>query len=131
MASLEDVSLLNPDNISVTKEHLKTCCKPVYHPRRFKSKGTLLILIWNFLCMSVFNLLSYHINETYASKAWIGTLGITQVIAGWLADYTRIGRYRVVRTSIWIMWIASVIATMNSVSAYFNQSYHMTLTRMC
>jgi hypothetical protein len=51
MASLEDVSLLNPDNIAVTKEHLKTCCKPVYHPRRFKSKGTLLILVWIFLCM--------------------------------------------------------------------------------
>ena len=95
MASLEDISLLNPDNITVTKEHLKTCCKPVYHPRRFKSKGALLILVWNFLCMSVFYLLSHHLNKTYASKAWFGTLGITMLIAGLLAD-TRIGRYKVV-----------------------------------
>ena len=123
MASLEDISLLNPDNITVTKEHLKTCCKPVYHPRRFKSKGALLILVWNFLCMSVFYLLSHHLNKTYASKAWFGTLGITMLIAGLLAD-TRIGRYKVVCTSIWMMWIAVVIAMINSISAYFSQSYH-------
>jgi peptide/histidine transporter 3/4 len=125
MASLEDVAFLNPDNISVTKEHLKTCCKPVYHPRRFKSKGTLLILVWNFLYTSVFYLLSHFLNKTFTSKALFGTLGITLLIAGWLAD-TRIGRYKVVRTSIWIMWIAAVIATMSVVAASFNQSYHDT-----
>jgi dipeptide/tripeptide permease len=71
--------------------------------------------------MSVFHLLNLHVNETHASKAWIGTLGITQVIAGWLAD-TRIGRYKVVRTSIWIMWIAAVIATTSTVSSYILKS---------
>ena len=124
MASLEDISLLNPDNIAVTKEHLKTCCKPVYHPRRLKSKGALLILVWNFLCMSVFFHWSLYIGNKNISKAWLATLvGITLLIAGWLAD-TRIGRYKVVRTSIWIMWIAAVIATISSTSAYFSQSYH-------
>ena len=48
MASLEDISLLSPDNIVITKEHLKTCCKPVYHPRRFKSKGALLIPVFQY-----------------------------------------------------------------------------------
>ena len=94
MASLEDVSLLNPDNIVTTKEHLKICCKPVYHPRRFKSKGALLILVWNFLCMSVLFFLYHNLHDKYTSKfkAWgaIIVVGIPLLIAGWLAD-TRIG----------------------------------------
>ena len=127
MASLEDVSLLNPDNIVTTKEHLKICCKPVYHPRRFKSKGALLILIWNFLCISVLHLLFHKLYEKFMSKAWVTiiVIGITLLIAGWLAD-TRIGRYKVVSASIWIMWIAAVIATISSITAnvYSSQSYH-------
>ena len=122
MASLEDVSLLNPANIAVTKEHLKTCCKPVYHPRRFKSKGALLILVWNFLCASVFHLLIHNLYKGYSSKVGVAfAVGITLLIAGWLAD-TCIGRYKVVRTSIWIMWIAAVLATISSIPAYVYSS---------
>ena len=73
--------------------------------------------------MSVYHLLSHYIDEKYTSKVWFGIVGITQLAAGWLAD-TRIGRYKVVRTSIWIMWIAAVLATMSSISAYFSQSYY-------
>ena len=101
MASLENVSLLNPDNIAVTKEYLKTRCKPVYHPRRVKNKGALLVLVWNFLIMSEFYLLNDYLNRGYTKKAWFIILGISLFIAGWLAD-TRIGRYKVVRTTIWI-----------------------------
>ena len=87
MASLEDLS---SDNIAITKEHLKTCCKQVYHPKRFKSKGALLILVLSLLCMSVYHLLSHYIEEKYISKVWFGIVGITQLAVGWLAD-TRIG----------------------------------------
>ena len=123
MALLEDVSLLNPDNIAIIKEHLKICCKPVYHPRRFKSKGALLILVWNFLCMSVLHLLCNKLYEKFMSKAWviIIVVGITLVIAGWLAD-TRIGRYKVVSASIWIMWIAAVIAMISSITGFVYSS---------
>ena len=123
MASLEDVSLLNPDNIAVTKEHLKTRCKQVYHPRRVKNKGALLVLVWNFLTMSEFYLLNDYLNRGYTNKACFVILGISIFIAGWLAD-TRIERYKVVHTSIWIMWITAVIATVSSVIANFSQSYH-------
>ena len=127
MALLENVSLLNPDNIAVTKEHLKTCCKPVYHPRRFKSKGALLILVWNFLCMSVLHLLFHNLYEKFTTKPLVAIIvaGITLLIAGWLAD-AQIGRYKVVSTSILIMWIAAVIATIGSITAYVysSQSYY-------
>ena len=90
MASLEDISLLTPENITITKEHLKTHCKPVYHPRRVKNKGVLLVLAWNFLTMSVFYLLNNYFKKRYALKAWFAIFGITLPLAGWLAD-TRIG----------------------------------------
>ena len=55
-------------------------------------------------------------------RAYFLTLGITSSTAGWLAD-TRIGRYKVVRTSNWVMWIAAVIATTSSVVAHLYESY--------
>jgi dipeptide/tripeptide permease len=55
-------------------------------------------------------------------KAYFAILGIAVLIAGWLAD-TLIGRYKVMRSSIWIMWIAAVIATMSSVVAHLYESY--------
>ena len=55
-------------------------------------------------------------------RAYFVILGITSSTAGWLAD-TRIGRYKVVRTSNWVMWIAAVIATMSSVVSHLYESY--------
>ena len=40
--------------------------------------------------------------------------GLTLAIAGWLADvYFR--RYKVIRFSMWIMWIAYMLVTVNAV----------------
>ena len=80
--------------------------------------------------MSVNRLLGHYIDENYTHKVWFSIIGITQLIAGWLAD-TRIGRYKVVRTSIWIMWIAAVLATISSISAYyFSQNYYYSINKM-
>ena len=125
MASLEDVSLLhvNSNTMTATKERLKSCCKPVYLPRRVKNKGATLVLIWNYLTMSVFYLINgYFQKRYYVQKACFGIYGITVLIAGWLAD-TRIGRYKVVRYGIWIMWLATVLATVSSVIANLNETY--------
>jgi peptide/histidine transporter 3/4 len=50
--------------------------------------------------------------------ASIGTvaLGFTLPLAGWLADMY-LGRYKVIRWSMWIMWTASMLATGCSVVA--------------
>ena len=120
MASLKDVSSLNPDNVSATRKRLNICCKLSYHPRRVKDKGALLVLVWNFLIMSVLYLLNNYFGYRYT---WgIAIFGVTLLIAGWLAD-THIGRYKVVRTSIWIMWITSVIATVSSIVAHLIENY--------
>ena len=120
MASLEDVVLLHQDKNAINEYHHKSCCKPAcYRPRRVKNKGALLVLAWNFLALSVFYLMNDYFKNRYMIRAYFAILGITSSIAGWLAD-TRIGRYKVVRTSIWIMWIAVVIAMISSISAYFS-----------
>ena len=120
MASLEDVALLHQDK---NEHHHKLCCKPAcYHPRRVKNKGALLVLAWNFLAFSVYHLMNDYFDNKYMIRAYFAILGITSLTAGWLAD-TRIGRYKVVRTSIWIMWIAAVIATTSSIVAHLYESY--------
>jgi dipeptide/tripeptide permease len=63
-----------------------------------------------------------YFDNRYTIKAYFAIVGVAMLIAGWLAD-TRIGRYKVVRSSIWIMWIAAVIATMSSVVAHLYESH--------
>ena len=120
MASLEDVALLHQDK---NEHYHKSCCKPAcYRPRRVKNKGALLVLAWNFLTFSVFHLMNDYTKNRYMIKGCFAILGITSSIAGWLAD-TRIGRYKMVRISNWVMWIAAVMATTSSVVAHLYESY--------
>ena len=122
MTSLEDVALLHKDK-NEHHHNFKSCCKPAcYRPRRVKNKGALLVLAWNFLVISVFHLVNNYFRNRYKIRAYFVILGITSSTAGWLAD-TRIGRYKVVHTSNWIMWIAAVIATTSSVVGHLYESY--------
>jgi nitrate/nitrite transporter NarK len=49
-------------------------------------------------------------NESGTVVYYMLSISLILPLAGWLAD-ARIGRYRVIRCSIWIMWIATVLAT--------------------
>ena len=125
MASLEDVTvlLLHPEKDTVNKQDKKLCLKPAcYHPRRVRNKGALLVLAWNFLTMSVFYLINDYLSDRYLLKVCLGVFGLTLLIAGWLAD-THIGRYNVMHSGIWIMWIATLITTTSSVVASLHGSY--------
>ena len=117
--SLQHVSMLS-SSVVTTKERLQLCCKPTYKPRKVKSKGAILVLLWNFLIINVINdpLAHYDITGCVCLVA----ISLTLPVAGWLAD-TRIGRYKVIRCSIWIMWIATVLATVSSVVAQLIAGY--------
>jgi MFS family permease len=99
-----------------TWEWLQLCCKLTYKPRKVKSKAAILLLVWNYLIMNVFGILTKYVDNGYAFRMWLIAFGLVPPLAGWLAD-TRIGRYKMIRCSIWIMWIATVLATMNSLMA--------------
>ena len=82
------------------------------------NKGAIyLILLWNFLIMSA------TINVIF-SQIDLLIVSLTLPFAGWLADI-RFGRYKVIRWSMWIMWIGSMLATITSVVAQFvdNNNY--------
>ena len=52
------------DKVS-TKERLKLYCKPTYKIRRVKRKGAILVLLWNFLAVSVLWFLGNDIYHAY------------------------------------------------------------------
>ena len=94
-------------------EHLKICCKPKYQPRNLKNKGTILVLVWTFLVRSVYYYLEYKSFEDYSNCSTCNLLIIIPgvlMFAGWLAD-VYFERYKVLRWSIIIMWISSLLLT--------------------
>ena len=77
------------------------------------------MLVWNFLIIGVFDdPLTYHMIGCVSLVAF----SLTLPVAGWLAD-ARVGRYMVIRCSIWIMWIATVLVTVSSVIAQLIEGY--------
>ena len=124
--SLQHVSLVTERDTISTKERLQLCCKPTYKLRRVKNKGAILVLVWNYLITSVFHSLSLYDVSGYV---FLVACGLTLPIAGWLTD-VRIGRYKVIRCSVWIMWIATVLATVSSVIAHLFDGYSNVNTKL-
>lgn len=97
---------------------LATWCRPSCRIKWVKNKGALLIIAWNYFVFSLYFLLK----EGYKEKQWNDPFHVTDTgialcclavllpIGGWLAD-TRIGRYKMIRCSMWIMWIGIVLTT--------------------
>ena len=101
-----------PDKI-IFKEYLQACCRISYRMRKLKTKGAIFVLIWSSMVMNVF----YHLIDSLLVPYYdsvitsvVTIIGVTLPAAGWLAD-VRFGRYRVMRCSIWTMWISSVLLT--------------------
>ena len=122
--------MLSSEKIT-TKERLQLCCKPTYKPRRVKNKGAGFVLILNYLIMNLFSFLQTLTLDIsgYESLPWQVVGCFTLPIAGWLAD-AHIGRYKMIRCSVWIMWIATVLATLSSVVAQLFEGYFSIDTKM-
>ena len=93
--------------------------RPTYHIRKIKSKGAILVLVWNFLLVNLFYYL--YVYSNHAKTNFIGWI-LTLPIAGWLAD-VYFGRYKVIHCSMWVMWVGSILATVSSVVAQSVESY--------
>ena len=104
---------------SLRRKYLQACCKPSYRLRWLHSKGAILVLIWNYLAISMYHYLQGFAsqNELLAkipflhnhSYVIISIIKLFYPIAGWLTD-VYFSRYKVLRTSLWIMWIGIVIS---------------------
>ena len=121
--SMELTSLLSELS---TKKQCIICCKPTYQMRKLKNKGAIVVLVWNFFVVSVFNYFMAFV-VPYGLETTAVALGLTLPFAGWLADI-HFGRYKVIRWSMWIMWTASILNTINSVIAQFLTENHRIYT---
>ena len=108
-------------NTITTMERLQIRCKPSYKPRRVKNKGAILVLMWNYLIMIVFGSLNQYLTKDHNLIIWIVFVLIPPT-AGWLAD-AHIGKYNMICCSIWMMWIAAVLATVSSITAELVSMY--------
>ena len=111
-----------PSSEITVKKWLKLRCKLTYKPRMVKNRGAILVLVWNCLIMNIFTLLNDGPKNGESHWSFMVGLGLIPPIAGWLAD-VRFGRYKVIKWSIWVMWIALVMETASSVVAKFIDRY--------
>ena len=82
-----------------------------------RSKGAVLVLVWSLLpwvCYASIGDVIYQSIEIFKVEIEIvNGLGIVvlYLLAGWLAD-VYFGRYKVMKVSIWFMWLGSVCGTL-------------------
>ena len=112
------------ESVNIRKRNCAPRCGEV---KWIKNKGAILIIVWSFLVGSVFHLLRAGYSEKtgkHASNTGIILISSTLLypIGGWLAD-TRLGRYAVIRYSMWILWICSLLLTVSEVIADVSDVY--------
>ena len=105
--------LHDPDKIT---SFTPSCRTPRYQARRVKSKGAVLVIVWILLTMLtrtsvIVEVISKPLGG-FTFEIVVGVvMAVLYVFAGWLAD-VYFGRYKVMKGSIWIMWLGSVGGTL-------------------
>ena len=110
--STETQSLISSDSITV-REQVRECFKPRYRPRSVKNKGAILVIVWGYLTILLHSNLFNFVSSTFSKPLGTATIiafGLTIPFAGWLAD-VRFGRYKIINSSIWTMWISALLLT--------------------
>ena len=119
------MSVLAPselDPLLTRQDHrqLSCCCKLSYKPRKFSSKGAVLVLVWQFLVIfGVFIIVLDIPNQKQSISAYLEVTAViplllVAIISGWLAD-TKVGRSKVVQTGLFLTWLGTVLVTVGSV----------------
>ena len=92
-------------------------CGQRYRARRVKSKGAVLVIVWSLLTWACqfasanIEVVSWSIGVFKFGIVLGVVMAVLYVFAGWLAD-VYFGRYKVMKGSIWIMWLGSVGGTL-------------------
>lgn len=109
-----------------------------YNFRRPKGAGPFFVLLLNLLIFSyqqngIYDLVNVITNTIALSKADPWVHGLLNAIladclpkllypfAGWLAD-AKLGRYKVMRVSMWIMWVVAVLLLATSILSYISMT---------
>ena len=114
--SVPAASELDPLLTRQDHRQLSCCCKLSYKPRKFSSKGAVLVLVWQFLVFfGVFVIkldMSHQANSISVPLEVTGVIPLllVAIISGWLAD-TKVGRSKVVQTGLFLSWLGAVLVT--------------------
>lgn len=138
-----DFSFSTANSISLSRNFIRSQPKPkkrcVYNIRLLKSRGALLVLIWNLLVFSYQGLalgtiikLFPGISKSYPWKIVVAIIMLKEClpfliypIAGWIAD-AKIGRYKVIKGSLWIMWIGALLLVLEEIVRYTLKDVELT-----
>ena len=100
--------------LSNRQGHRKLSCCCSYKPRKFSSKGAVLVLVWQYAVVSGLSFTTDYNDQLpdwiqYTSQALaLLVLVLTAVISGWLADI-RLGRSKVVQTGLVLIWVGMLL----------------------
>ena len=124
-SSSKSISLASFNNQDITrKDQLSACCNVKrYQIRRVKNKGAVLVLAISYLVTSILYFLVNSAVHYPLHQVWLIPFGITTAIAGWLTD-AFLGRYKVIRCSIWIMWLLTIAITLSAVVGQLSEIYY-------
>ena len=120
----DETSLSDSTSELNTRELLREHFKPKFHIRRVTNKGAILVVVWSFLLTTIYYYTAYNATRLYSNLMFAiiqSIVGITIPFAGWLAD-VRIGRYKIICWSIWLMWISSLLLVATLVALQFIHS---------
>ena len=122
--SAVSLQTITPNNLRET-ENLLQCdqeaptstlpchCGQRYRARRVRSKGAVLVIVWSLLtwaCSTIVNADVIIQSSVFKIMNGLGT-AVLYLFTGWLAD-VYFGRYKVMKVSIWVMWIGNVCGTL-------------------
>ena len=108
--SLPAPSELDPLLTRQDHRQLSCCCKLSYKPRKFSSKGAVLVLVWQFLvfCGALITKVDVSVQNSRIrvplESATVIAVVLVAIISGWLAD-TKVGRSKVVQTGLFLTWL--------------------------
>jgi hypothetical protein len=125
-SSSKSISLPSFSNQGITSKDklLSTCCNVKrYQIGRVKHKGAVLILVISYLVTSILYFLANTAVHYLIDQIWLIPFGITTAIAGWLTD-AFIGRYKVIRCSLWIMWLLMIAITASAAAGQLTKIYY-------
>ena len=115
-----------PEMFTTVTNHVS--CQPACRIGWLKNKGALLVALWNCFVTPVYYLLKDGQKSQDPLNAYVNGIILLSAcllypIGGWLAD-SRFGRYKIIRCSIWIMWICVSLATLAEDMTYFTGEYY-------
>ena len=115
---------------SLPFEYFRNCYKLKYQSRWLKNKGSILVLIWSYLSISVYHFYTIsatrnpmkHKSHLPLNPGEILAAGIFFPIGGWLAD-AYFGRYKVILCGMWTMWLGAMLNGASLVTGMVVPSY--------